>query len=286
MRRPGDHAPADTKVRFWLTTDKGSIVLPEGEAVLGRGPECEISISDDASVSRGHAMFIVAGSTAAVRDLESSNGTFVDGERLTGSKKLFGGEVIRVGSRHYQVGVGLRPPKQFDDTKPASPKSIRAEETDVSDLTPRVDTTGMSKFLRAALGGTGPDGKVLDQDVLLPMLDMVREEIESTGTIEPRIARHACETALALSVSTRNAAWIDFAVDAYDRLEVAMPERVIDALEVAIWNVDGVNPRKLQGYADRLRAVLDPEDHAGQAARLRIEEQARAAKNRSERSKK
>jgi membrane-bound lytic murein transglycosylase D len=48
---------------------------------IGRGAECTIRIDDD-GVSRNHSEIFRAGGTWCVRDLGSSNGTFVDGERI------------------------------------------------------------------------------------------------------------------------------------------------------------------------------------------------------------
>lgn len=63
--------------------------------VIGRGSEADIVV-DDAGVSRRHAEVRLQSGTAVVRDLGSTNGTFVDGER-TSSARVADGSTITVG---------------------------------------------------------------------------------------------------------------------------------------------------------------------------------------------
>ena len=51
------------------------------ELVVGRRDDSNVQIRDD-GVSRRHASIVVKGSTATLRDLESANGTWVDGKRV------------------------------------------------------------------------------------------------------------------------------------------------------------------------------------------------------------
>ena len=77
-----------------------------GEAVLtiGRQEDCELVI-DERAVSRRHAEIAPAGETHAIRDLESRNGTWVQGKRIGASPvPLVHGDEIRLG----RVSVVLR----------------------------------------------------------------------------------------------------------------------------------------------------------------------------------
>ncbi len=277
------------RLSYWVTTERGSVALRDGDNDIGRSADCDLVITDDERVSRRHARIVLDGGTAVVHDLDSANGTFVDGERIKSPRMLHGGEVIRVGTKHFQVGAGVSPPRQVADTDPEVPskRSVRPSyepvDTDISDLTPQVDTSSPSAFLRAAVGGRTTAGERLDEAVLVPMLEMVSDEVRETGTTEMRMAQRACLSALGLAVSTRRPEWIDYAVNLYSALGVPMPERVLDALEVAQWQVGGADPEALAAYATRLRDSVDPLDSPGQAARLRIEEAARIARNLSER---
>ena len=70
-------------------------VLEQGSNVLGRGTEADIRLPDT-GVSRKHADVQLHGSTVAVQDLGSTNGTLVNGRRV-GSQELADGDVIRIG---------------------------------------------------------------------------------------------------------------------------------------------------------------------------------------------
>ncbi len=61
--------------------------LVDGEYGVGRASEAEIQI-DSSEVSRRHALLVVAGGEVRVRDLGSSNGTFVDDVRVEGDSEV------------------------------------------------------------------------------------------------------------------------------------------------------------------------------------------------------
>lgn len=89
----------DGPVRFWLAWGSRTFALSAGDNVIGRDPRCQVWL-DHSGVSRRHAQIRVATSTARpmLTDLESTNGTFVKGERIEGPTPLADGDVIKVGS--------------------------------------------------------------------------------------------------------------------------------------------------------------------------------------------
>ena len=76
---------------------KGSIcALPEGDYSVGRQSTCNLNLEDHA-VSRKHCLFIRSGRQCTVKDLESRNGTFVNGTPVT-EHTLEQGDEIRIGA--------------------------------------------------------------------------------------------------------------------------------------------------------------------------------------------
>lgn len=75
----------------------------DGEKVVGRAG-CDITL-DDAEVSRRHAALRPTASGVQVEDLGSSNGTAVDGARISGPVDVGDGGVIRIGSSELVVEV-------------------------------------------------------------------------------------------------------------------------------------------------------------------------------------
>jgi hypothetical protein len=68
--------------------------LVRGTTRLGRGTDCDIRV-DDPGASRRHCE-IVLGDEVVVRDLQSTNGTLVDGERVT-ECALADGSTVKIG---------------------------------------------------------------------------------------------------------------------------------------------------------------------------------------------
>jgi Protein of unknown function (DUF3662)/FHA domain len=69
--------------------------LTTGRNVIGRGTEADIRLPDT-GVSRKHVDVVLDGGTATVEDLGSTNGTLVNGRRVS-RQALADGDVIRIG---------------------------------------------------------------------------------------------------------------------------------------------------------------------------------------------
>ncbi len=68
-----------------------------GVITLGKAPHHTIAIGDDQTVSTNHCEVRAEGAGFVVRDLGSTNGTFVNGHRLTAPQWLNDGDLIRCG---------------------------------------------------------------------------------------------------------------------------------------------------------------------------------------------
>jgi pSer/pThr/pTyr-binding forkhead associated (FHA) protein len=67
------------------------------EYVFGRGKEADLVLGEDL-VSRRHAILTLAGEHPAIADLGSTNGTFVNGERVHGRAPLRSGDRLLIGT--------------------------------------------------------------------------------------------------------------------------------------------------------------------------------------------
>ena len=82
------------------------MLLP-GPSTIGRSRNCEVMVADP-SVSRNHALITVDGDRITVQDLSSSNGTFVNGNRVENEVVVRSGDEIMVGeSRLWLVAEGV-----------------------------------------------------------------------------------------------------------------------------------------------------------------------------------
>lgn len=74
--------------------------LVDGESVtVGRAPTNAIVVKDE-RCSRNHAEIFQVKSQWTLRDLDSRNGTLVDGQRITTDYSLEPGDIIRIGNSH------------------------------------------------------------------------------------------------------------------------------------------------------------------------------------------
>jgi len=77
----------------------GTVYSLEGEQLtIGRDSSNEIAVND-AEVSRRHSRLTFQGGKYVLEDLGSTNGTFVNGQRLSGPRVLKSGEVISLGEQ-------------------------------------------------------------------------------------------------------------------------------------------------------------------------------------------
>ena len=93
----GADAPHEEPVRWWLVWKEAILPLSEGENVVGRHPKSAVWINGT-SVSRVHAQIVIAGGHATVEDRGSTNGTFVNGARITTRHPLVDGSSVTFGS--------------------------------------------------------------------------------------------------------------------------------------------------------------------------------------------
>jgi len=98
---PAD-APADrARLRVeYGSVDRADILLSRQTLVLGRRLTNDIVIHDT-NVSRQHARLVLGPNGYSVEDTQSSNGTFVNDERITRPRALQTGDAIRIGDAAF-----------------------------------------------------------------------------------------------------------------------------------------------------------------------------------------
>jgi pSer/pThr/pTyr-binding forkhead associated (FHA) protein len=74
----------------------------DGSTTMGRGVECELRL-DDTYVSQQHARIFDRGGNWYVEDLGSTNGTFVNEQKLAAPAMLTPGDKIRVGTTTVEL---------------------------------------------------------------------------------------------------------------------------------------------------------------------------------------
>ena len=92
------------------------ITIPAGRFPVGRSSELPLQLCFP-SVSKLHAEFIATEDLLWVRDLQSLNGTFVNGSRITRDMPLEDGDLVQLASLEFRIGRELRRERQLDTDK-------------------------------------------------------------------------------------------------------------------------------------------------------------------------
>ena len=92
-------------MRVFLITFVGEkrVELKPGLNLTGRADTCELVV-DHKSVSHHHCVLSIQDGTILVRDLDSSNGTLINGQKIK-KGTLQNGDVLSVGAIRFQVSI-------------------------------------------------------------------------------------------------------------------------------------------------------------------------------------
>lgn len=83
--------------------EQGKTLEVVDSAVVGRAPTNGVSIDGDEFASAQHARIQATSDGVWIEDLGSTNGTFVNGSRVTAKRLLQPGDVVRIGETELQL---------------------------------------------------------------------------------------------------------------------------------------------------------------------------------------
>jgi DNA-binding NtrC family response regulator len=174
-----DRATLGNRAYLLLIEDGSSSMVPlpnQGAITIGRAPDVELRV-DHASVSRRHARILIERGQARLCDLNSHNGTRLNGVQIDGERILTTGDVISIGEVLLVVHAEFKrelPQVILDE---ASWRQRLAEEVERAVTFQRslavLAITGASAYVHGALRaidviGRGDDRQLL---ALLPEAD-------------------------------------------------------------------------------------------------------------------
>jgi pSer/pThr/pTyr-binding forkhead associated (FHA) protein len=271
--------------QFCLRYGHRDVLLGPGKYLIGRSSSCNV-VLDAPLVSRRHAVVDVDANRAAIADLGSRNGVFVNGVRVRGTRVLRDGDTISLGAETLDVTIGRvalsgRPTRadRREDT-PTGMKAVVVEEVEEHEDQGRTTLVSDDLELIGAVAERALQaGHVADAENMLRahldglLLDAGRERRSS-----PAARARAFGFGLRLAEATGKGSWFDYAVDLLRAERVICSERQVDQLRVTMHRVKGVDPRRLVQYAaalrstsptmESLRAAQQIDELAAAAARL------------------
>jgi pSer/pThr/pTyr-binding forkhead associated (FHA) protein len=146
------------------TTGQRTWHLHHKDTVVGRRRDCDLRILS-AEVSRRHCVLSIDDGSVNVEDLDSINGTFVNGSRVVGKQVLHPGDHLEIGPLEFIVEYELPPGQgRLEQQRPAAQEAIAVENADehaIYDVPPLVEEE--SQRIR--------DQASQDEEEPLPVLD-------------------------------------------------------------------------------------------------------------------
>lgn len=100
MTEAASHPSESAEVRLRL--GESSYPLDKEKLILGRSRSCDIRVKVD-TISRLHAAFIWSGPELVLEDLGSTNGSFLNGQRLQEPCTVFPGDSVQFGSLRGEI---------------------------------------------------------------------------------------------------------------------------------------------------------------------------------------
>jgi Flp pilus assembly CpaF family ATPase len=115
------------------TTEPRRLSIDKPEILIGKQADCDVVLSGG-KVSRRHARIAIDDGGLRIEDLQSTNGTLVNGEAVSGSRALGERDEVRIADFVLRVSRGEEPAKAPEKAnaapaaKPTAPKPKREKE--------------------------------------------------------------------------------------------------------------------------------------------------------------
>jgi pSer/pThr/pTyr-binding forkhead associated (FHA) protein len=154
------------------------IKIPAPKCLIGRGDECHLRPQSDA-VSRQHCTIITTENEVIVRDMNSRNGTFVNGERVGEEAVLLSGDVLRIGPQEFEL--------QIEQT---AAKAKRSKVSDIKEAVARTAGGGTSSTTELSdIGDWLAEGDEADKERRTIDPDTRQFRIDETANPDTTVAK-------------------------------------------------------------------------------------------------
>jgi len=106
-----------------------AIPITLSQFLIGRDPQCNLRPAS-AMISKRHCAVLVKGGKVFVRDFESTNGTFINDDRVQGERELKNDDVLKAGPLEFRVSLSTATPTPVNKPTPvpAKPSAAQNEE--------------------------------------------------------------------------------------------------------------------------------------------------------------
>jgi pSer/pThr/pTyr-binding forkhead associated (FHA) protein len=119
-------SPMELRLVVASGSGKGKVIpISASPFMIGRNPVCQLRPASD-KVSNRHCTIWLRGGIAVIQDMKSTNGTVVNGERITDERELHDGDQLQIGPLVFKIQIEM--PLAVDQQTPVPPKKKPAVE--------------------------------------------------------------------------------------------------------------------------------------------------------------
>jgi len=246
-------------------------LLPGTETTAGRSPECELVLSDRLC-SRRHAQLLQADDGAVtVRDLCSTNGTYVNGIRLSAPRRLALGDWITIGNETFELCIAADEKRPETPTIPVGPsRALGARDAATSGAKTKTDPGSplLSLASFTAMASSRAATPILPRRVRRP-LDVLLRQAEAGQALDAAAPAMAVSVALHLAQVTRSAHWVSYCFRLYTALRRPLSPELIERLRATLSLVPHPEVAPFEAY---LEVLVQSATLEGDEARARLGE--------------
>lgn len=231
--------------------------LRSGSLLVGRIPECDIMV-EDALVSRTHARIWLEAGGVRLEDLHSTNGVYLNGDRILHAVSLNVGDRALVGTHELsfaELGTDRaprlstpllpEPVEELADTRSTPSTPMGAEPAPIP-ITARADALEMLGTLARRLANEQKAAQA--PRMLGPHLKGILSGASSGLVVPEPLSELASEYAVDLAHWTADAGWLDYIVELHLVTNRLMSTPVLAALQRAERWIGAMNRPLLEYY--------------------------------------
>lgn len=228
--------------------------LPPGDTLLGRSPECQITI-EDPLISRQHARIVVQVGVATFVDLGSRNGSRINGRPVSDPVLLVDGDRVRLGAqelvflkvdadpRAARATGAMRLCSRCKTPFPEGPQSCPHCGHAITSVTDEDTVSGIGvparrgwilQMLGEVLERALRENKLPEADRLLKRAAEETEDRLRLGEVEPAQLGRIAEYALQLARLKSDPRWAIWVLELHSRAGVVPSDGVIDGVELLL----------------------------------------------------
>jgi predicted component of type VI protein secretion system len=218
-------------MKFRLIYQGNDVRLGLGDHLIGRSPDCAITLLDP-QVSRHHALVQVGDEEVHIQDLQSRNGTAVNGIKLADRARVEAGDCIGVGEFDLLLVTGTSPRANATTAREqtASPGEMLAMLGKLAD-----------KAL--ALGNTSEAERILRHH-----LEALLARVIQGYRPDPRVFETALKYASKLAIETRQGRWFSYVFELCNGAGEQAPSEALEDLYAAAQRIESPQLQSLSDY--------------------------------------